>query len=159
MAKSEIVAGLQGCELFAKLDEKEVGQLAAALADRCTIEAFKSGDTVFTQGEHTTKLYVILDGQVVLQRTFYLGERTATTPVAILSKGRAMDWTALLYGPRYATASAICRKPTRIVSIEGDALRSLLEKEPDMGFRVMERLACMLGDRLRAAYNAAETHL
>jgi len=159
MAKSEVVAGLQGCELFAKLSEKEVSQLAVALADQCTTEAFKSGDTIFTQGEHTKSLYVVLDGQVMLQRTFYLGERTATTPVAILGKGRAMGWTALLYGPRYSTASAVCQKPTKIISIEGDALRSLLEKEPDMGFRVMERLACMLGDRLRAVYNAAETHL
>jgi CRP/FNR family cyclic AMP-dependent transcriptional regulator len=159
MANSEVVSALQGCELFAKLSEKEVAQLAASLADQCTTEVFKSGDAIFTQGEHTQRLYVILDGQVMLQRTFYLGERTATTPVAILGKGRAMGWTALLYGPRYSTASAICQKPTRIISIEGDTLRSLLEKEPDVGFRVMERLACMLGDRLRAVYNAAETHL
>jgi len=159
MAKSEVVSALQGCELFSKLSEEEVGRLAADLAEQCTTEAFKSGDTVFTQGEHTKSLYVILDGQVMLQRTFYLGERTATTPVAILGKGRAMGWTALLYGPRYSTASAICQKPTKIIYIEGDALRSLLEKEPDVGFRVMERLACMLGDRLRAVYNAAETHL
>lgn len=159
MAKSDIVEGLKGCELFAKLSEKEVGDLAISLADRCTVEAFKSGDAVFTQGEHTQRLYVILDGQVVLQRTFYLGERTATTPVAVLGKGRAMGWTAVLYGPRYSTASAVCQKPTRIISIEGDALRSLLEQEPDVGFRVIERLACMLGDRLRAVYNAAETHL
>lgn len=159
MAESDIVEGLKGCELFAKLSEREVGHLAASLADQCAVEVFKSGDTVFSQGEHTQKLYVILDGQVVLQRTFYLGERTATTPVAILGKGRAMDWTALLYGPRYSTASAVCQKPTRIISIDGDALRSLLEQEPDVGFRVMERLACMLGDRLRAVYNAAETHL
>lgn len=65
----------------------------------------------------------------------------------------------MLYGPRYSTASAVCQKPTKIISIEGDALRAMLEKEPDVGFRVMERLACMLGDRLRAVYNAAETHL
>ena len=159
MAKSEVVAGLQGCELFAKLSEEEASQLAASLANQCTIEAFKSGDSIFTQGEHTQRLYVILDGQVMLQRTFYLGERSATTPVAILGKGRAMGWTALLYGPRYSTASAVCQKPTKIISIEGDALRAMLEKEPDVGFRVMERLACMLGDRLRAVYNAAETHL
>ncbi len=159
MTKSEMVAGLQCCELFTNLSEEEVGQMAGSLAGQCEIVAFESGDTVFTQGEHTRQLYVIIDGLVVLQRTFYMGERTATTPVAILGKGRAMDWTALLYGPRYSTASAVCQKPTRIISIEGDALRSLLEKQPDMGFRVMERLACMLGDRLRAVYSAAETHL
>ena len=159
MAKSDVIDGLKGCELFAKLSEKEVGDLATSLADRCTVEAFKSGDFIFTQGEHTKRLYVILEGQVVLQRTFYVGERTATTPVAILGRGRAMGWTALLYGPRDSTASAICQKPTRIIAIEGDDLRSILEKEPGIGFMVMSRLACMLGDRLRAAYAAAECHL
>jgi CRP/FNR family transcriptional regulator, cyclic AMP receptor protein len=159
MTKSEVVAGLQGCELFSKLSEAEVKELATSLAEQCVTESYKSGHTVFNQGEYTNRLHVVVDGQVVLQRTFYLGERTATTPVAILGKGRAMGWTALLYGPRYSTASAVCQKPTKIISIEGDALRSLLEKEPDVGFRVMERLACMLGDRLRAVYNAAETHL
>lgn len=159
MANSEIVEGLRTCELFAPLGKQEVEGLAVSLAGSCQIEAYKAGDTIFTQGEHSTKLYVVVDGQVLLQRTFYLGDRTATTAVALLGKGRAMGWTALLYGPRYATASAVCQKPTRVVSVEGSALHSMLEKEPSIGFRVMERLACMLGDRLRAAYSAMETHL
>jgi len=159
MADSEIVEGLRTCELFAPLGEQEVKGLAASLVGWCQLEAYEAGDAIFTQGEHSTRLYVVVEGQVLLQRTFYLGERTATTPVALLGKGRAMGWTALLYGPRYATASAVCQKPTRVISVEGTALRSVLEKELSIGFSVMERLACMLEDRLRAAYGAMETHL
>jgi len=159
MANSEIVEGLRTCELFAGLDDQEVEGLAALLAGSCQLEAYQAGDTIFVQGEHSARLYVVAEGQVLLRRTFYMGDRTATTPVALLGRGRAMGWTALLYGPRYATALAICQKPTRVISVEGTALRSVLEKEPSMGFRVMERLACMLGDRLRAAYSAMETHL
>lgn len=159
MANSEIVEGLSTCELFAPLGQQEVEGLAASLAGSCQIEAYEAADIIFAQGQHSTRLYVVAEGQVLLQRTFYLGDRTATRPVALLGKGRAMGWTALLYGPRYATASAICQKPTRVISVEGTALRSVLEKEPSIGFRVMERLACMLGDRLRAAYSAMETHL
>ena len=159
MANSEIVEGLRTCELFAPLGEQEVEGLAASLAGSCQIEAYEAGDTIFAQGEHTTRLYIVAEGQILLERTFYLGNRTATRPVALLGKGRAMGWTALLYGPRYATASAICQKPTRVISVEGTVLRSVLEQESSIGFRVMERLACMLGDRLRAAYSAMETHL
>ena len=159
MASSEIVEGLRTCELFALLSEQEVEGLAASLAGSCQIEAYKAGDTIFAQGEHGTRLYIVAEGQVLLKRTFYLGDRTATTPLALLGKGRAIGWTSLLYGPRYATASAVCQKPTRVISVEGTALRTVLEREPSIGFRVMDRLACMLGDRLREAYSATETHL
>jgi len=156
---NEVIDGLKGCELFSALSQQEVKGLATSLAKSCQVESYEAGDTVFTQGEHKTKLYILLDGQILLQRTFYLGGRVATTPVAILGKGRAMGWTALLYGPRDSTASAVCQKPTRVITVEGDALRAILEKEPAVGYRVMSRLACMLGDRLRAAYAAAECHL
>lgn len=159
MANSEIVEGLKICELFASLGEQELQGLASSLGGTCEVEAYKAGDTICTQGEHKTRLYIVVEGQVLLHRTIYLGDRTATMPVALLGKGRAMGWTALLYGPRYVTASAVCQKPSRVISVEGMTLRSALEKEPNVGFRVMERLACMLGDRLRAVYSAAEAHL
>jgi CRP/FNR family cyclic AMP-dependent transcriptional regulator len=159
MACSEMIDGLRVCELFGPLDQGEVEDLAASLADSCQMETYEAGETIFAQGDHTTRLYILADGQVLLQRTFSLGGRTASTPVALLGKGRAMGWTSLLYGPHEATASAVCQKPARVISIDGPVLRSVLENDPGIGFRVMGQLACMLGDRLRAAYIAMETHL
>ena len=159
MASSEIVEGLRSCELFASLSEEETGVLAASLAAACQIESYEAGDSIFAQGEHSARVYVIVDGQVLLQRSVNIGNRTAMRPLGLLGRGRAMGWSSMLYGPRYATASAVCQKPTQIISLEGSSLRSVLEKEPGTGFRVMERLACLLGDRLRAAYGAMETHL
>ena len=159
MANAEIVESLRTCELFAPLGDQEVEGLAASLAGSLQLEAHEAGDTIFAQGEHSTRLYVVVEGQVLLERSSHLGDRTATRPVALLGKGRAMGWTALLYGPRYAMASAVCQKPTRVISVEGTALRSALEKDQSMGFKVLERLACMLGDRLRTAYSALETPL
>jgi CRP-like cAMP-binding protein len=154
-----MAAGLSGCELFASLAPEQIERLLGVVADSCDIASFGAGDTVFSQGEHTTCLYVLVDGQIQLQRTVQLGDRTARTPIALLGKGRAMGWTSLLYGPHNATASAMCQKPTRVISVNGPALRSALEADAGIGFRVMERLACMLGERLRAAYTAMETHL
>ncbi|MFC1974684.1 cyclic nucleotide-binding domain-containing protein [Chloroflexota bacterium] len=159
MASSEITEGLGTCELFSQLSEEEIQVLTTSLAAGCEMEAFKAGDHIFEQGEHSARFYIITDGQVLLQRSLNIGDRTATWPLGLLGKGRAMGWSALLYGPRVLTASAICRKPTRIISIEGDSLRSVLAKQPETGFKVMDRLACMLGERLRAAYNTMEAHL
>ena len=159
MISPEIIEGLRTSELFALLKEDEIETLTSSLATACEIERHEAGDHIFEQGEHSANLYIIADGQVLLQRSLNLGNRTATLPLGILGKGRAMGWSSLLYGPQYLTASAICQKPTQVISIESASLRSVLEKEPTIGFRVMDRLACMLGERVRAAYNTMEAHL
>ena len=84
MANSDIARGLKACELFALLDEAEVEELARTLDGSCRMEQYKAGDVIFAQGEYRTMMYVLVEGQVMLQRTFYLGEREAITPVAVL---------------------------------------------------------------------------
>ena len=159
MVSSEMIEGLKTCELFASLSEAEMQTLLATLGDACEMESCKAGDHVFDQDELSSRLYVIKDGQVLLQRSVNMGNKTAQWPLGLLGKGRAMGWSAVLYGPRYATASAVCQKPSQIVSIDGTSLRSAMEKQPEIGFKVMDRLACMLGERLKAAYNTMEAHL
>ena len=159
MVSSEASEGLKTCELFAVLSDTEMQLLIDALGDTCEMAAYKAGDHVFDQGELSSRLHVIIDGQVLLQRSVNMGTKEAQWPLGLLGRGRAMGWSALLYGPRYASASAICQKPTQVVSIDGVSLRSVLEKQPRIGFKVMDRLACMLGERLKAAYNTMEAHL
>jgi CRP-like cAMP-binding protein len=159
MAADDICGDLKTCELFESLDEGEVQVITDLLGESCRMERYQAGDHVFDQGELSSNLYVIVSGQVVLQRTVNLGDKTATRPLGLLSKGRAMGWSALLYGPRYATGSAVCRQPSELIVIDGARLRAALEKEPVIGFKVMDKLACLLGDRLRAAYNTMEGHL
>ena len=159
MASSEIIEGLRNCELFALLNQEEIQSLTTSLASACEMGVYQAGEHIFEQGEHGTRLYVIVDGQVILQRSVNIGNRVAMWPLGLLGKGRVMGWSSLLYGPRSITASAVCQKPTQVVSIEGTSLRSVLEKQAEIGFRVMDRLSCMLGERLRAAYNTMEAHL
>jgi CRP/FNR family cyclic AMP-dependent transcriptional regulator len=147
---------LKKCELFAPLDKRDVERLAASLAESCRTDEYQAGDTIFVQGEHCTRLLVIAEGQVLIQRAVQMGDRTARSSIALVGRGRALGWTALLYGPHDATASAICQKPTRVVSLDGAELLSALRQEPGIGFVVMERLASMLGDRLRSAYTAMQ---
>ena len=107
VTSSGIVEGLKTCELFTSLSEEQIHMLTTSLAAACQIEDYEAGDSVFMQGEYNAKLYVIVGGQVLLQRSVNIGNRTATWPLGLLGKGRAMGWSALLYGPRYVTASAV----------------------------------------------------
>ena len=159
MTSPEILEGLRACEVFASLSEEEIRLLTTSLATACQIETYNAGDAIYAQGEHLARFYVIVEGQVLLQRSVDIGNRTAMWPTGLLRKGGIVGWSALLYGPRDVKASAICQKPTRVISLEGTALRSALEKEPGIGFKVMEQLACILGNRLRAAIGTMEAHL
>ena len=152
---SEIIQTLQQCDLFGTLTEEQL----RSIADLCGIETYEAGDAIFMQGEYGGKLYLIVEGQVVLQRVTSLGDREATVTVGFLGKGRVMGWSALLCAPVGRTATATCQKPAQVISLEGESLRVVLEKEPEMGFKVMERLAYVLGDRLQTAYTAMDTHL
>ena len=159
MASAETMDGLKSCELFRLLNEGEMQVLLSLLGDACELNEYKGGDHIFDQGELSSRLYVIVEGQVLLQRSVDIGSKKAAWPLGLLGKGRAMGWSATLYGPRYSTASAICQKPSQVIAIDGSHLRVVLEKQPRIGFKVMDSLACMLGERLKAAYNTMEAHL
>jgi len=159
MASHEILEGLRACEMFASLSEGETQQITASLANDCQVEAYNAGGTIFAQGEHLARFYIIVEGQVLLQRSVDIGKRTAMWPIGLLRKGGIMGWSTLLYGSHNIKASAICQRPTRVISLEGTTLRSVLEKETGIGFKVMEQLARILGNRLRAAIGTVEAHL
>jgi CRP-like cAMP-binding protein len=159
MIATVILEGLRSSELFGLLNEEQIKTLTASLANACNIEEYKAGDHIFDQGELSSKLYVVVSGQVMLQRSHNIGDKPAAWPLGVLGKGRGMGWSSMLYGPRYATASAICQKAARLIAIDGNTLRAMLEEHPEIGFKVLDRLASMLGERLRAAYNTMEAHL
>ncbi|MBT4512786.1 MAG: cyclic nucleotide-binding domain-containing protein [Chloroflexi bacterium] len=153
MASSEIMEALQKCEIFSNINEEDIQQIAQL----CSIESYEAGDTVFAQGEYGTKIYLIAEGQVALVRSVSLGGRQGTMTVDILGKGRGLGWSSFLCDPCSVSASAVCQKPSQLVSLSGADLRAMLEGNTDLGFKVMDRLAQIVGNRLRAAYGAMDT--
>ena len=153
MTSPKIIEALQRCELFNTLNEEDVKRIATL----CQIDTYEAGDTVFTQGDFVTRIFFVAEGQVSLSRSVNLGERQGTLTIDFLGKGRVMGWSSLLCEPSGASASAVCQKPTEIISLEGASLRAMLEEKSEMGFRVMDRLAHAMRHRLSAAYGAMDT--
>lgn len=150
---SEIIEALQKCELFGSLSQKNVEQIATL----SQVLNYEAGETVFTQGEYKTELYLILEGQIAVLRRVTLGGREATVTIALLGRGRGLGLSALVGQLGSASASAVCQKPTTLISLDGAKLREILENRPEMGWQVMERAARVLYDRLRSAYGAMDT--
>jgi len=120
---SDVIDSLKTCELFDTPADREMRVLMGSLGTGCTTEAYR-GEHVFGQSQLSSRLYVIASGQVLLQRSVSVGRKEAAVwPLGLLGAGRAMGWSALLYGPRHAAASAVCQKPGKIAAIGGDSAR------------------------------------
>ena len=76
MKKEDIKAALAACEFFKGLDDEDIQKVVAL----CWERNFRTGETLFQQGDYGEHLYVIAEGQVVLERSINLGHRCVPSP-------------------------------------------------------------------------------
>jgi len=153
MEKEEIRAAIAECELFKGLAAADLDKLVPL----CHARQYKGGETVFMQGEVGEYLYVIVSGRVALERAIDLGLRKGSVTIEALDKGRVLGcWATLLGEKHILMSSAICQKPTHLLTLRGGDLRALMHSNKDLGFNVMEKFCYLLRDRVQSAYGALE---
>lgn len=153
MDATEIKHALEKCKFFKGLNKKELDRLVPL----CKGKKFKAGEPIFQQGDFGEHVYVVVEGQVILERNLDLGTRKGTVTIDTLGKGRLLGcWSTLLDEAHVLMSSAVCLKPTQVLMINGAALRALIMGEPQLGLMMMERLCFLLRDRIQAAYGALE---
>ncbi len=153
MAPSKVADVLERCELFSGLTRKEIEKIASL----GSVETYKAGESILNQGDFGENLYIIEEGNVFLERVVDMGSRKGNAVISLLGKGRVLGcWSTLVGEPHNLMSSAVCRKPTKVVVINGQALREMMMSNSRLGFRVMERLCSMLRDRIRGLYGAME---
>jgi len=117
----------------------------------------EAGDNLLMQGEFGDNLYIIAEGQVFLERSIDLGTRKGNAIISLLGKGRALGcWSTLLGEGHTLMASAKCKKPTKVIALNGLALREIMLSNFQLGFKVLERLCRILRDRIQGIYGALE---
>jgi CRP-like cAMP-binding protein len=153
MGPWEIVDVLENCELFRGLNRDEIKKIASL----GHVEMYEGGENILTQGDFGDKLYIIAEGHVFLERSIDLGTRKGNVVISLLGRGRALGcWSALLGEAHTLLSSAKCRRPTKVVVIEGLALREMMLGNLEFGFKVLQRLCFILRDRIQGAYGAME---
>lgn len=153
MAPPKIGDILERCELFSGLTKKEIEKIASL----ASVETYKAGETILNQGDFGENLYIIEEGHVFIERAVDMGSRKGNAVISLLGKGRVLGcWSTLIGEPHNLMSSAVCRKPTKVVVISGQALREMMMSNSRLGLRIMERLCFMLRDRIRGLYGAME---
>ena len=123
--------------IFKGLDDHQFESMLAACHE-CT---FDEGTVVFTEGDPSTDMYIIMSG------SFQVRSLTGAEIAVIGDTGIVGEMGVLTERPRSATVVAY--RPTRALRIGHDALHQLIEKDSDMGLVVYRNITHILSDRLR----------
>jgi CRP-like cAMP-binding protein len=154
MDKLDISKALEACEFFKDLKPEQI----AAIIPICKILRVDAGDFVYRQGGAGEDLFIVAEGQVLLERAVSVGARQGSVAVALLGKGKVFGgWSTLLKEAHVLMLSAVCRKPCVLVALEGAQLRRLMTGDILLGFAILERLCFLLRERLQLALGAIET--
>ncbi len=126
---------------FSDLEPKELSLLASIVHKR----EYKKGEYIFYQGDPGLGMYIIQDGEVLIQYTDPEGNRK---DLAILRDGDFFGEIALIdESPR--SASAICRTDCHIIGFFRPDLFEIIERHPKLGIKIVLKLAEIIAERLR----------
>lgn len=131
MAQSDLEEALAQAPLFAEVARRHLRALARLAKE----QSYRPGERVVREGIAGSSLFVVVEGEARVERA---GERLAT-----LAPGQFFGEISLLDGgPRSATV--VAETDLRCVKLDGQDLRALLERRPEVAIRLLETLAARL---------------
>ena len=118
-----------------------------SLADNAMQSQFRAGELIFREGGPANRFYLIQHGQVALESS--RKDRPAVR-IQIIGAGDVLGWSWLFppYGWHF---DARALEPTTAIFFYGTRLREECEKDHDLGYKLMKRMAGVMLQRLQAA--------
>ncbi len=133
---------LKEIELFEGVDFEVLNEIAGI----CSEDSYSKDTVLFEKDEQAKCLYILLEGAV------YLVIKNGGSITYNLSEpGDVFGWSSMLENGKY-TASGICATDLKVVKIEKDKLNRIFQNRPEVGFKVLQRLAGVISRRLSNAY-------
>jgi CRP-like cAMP-binding protein len=109
-------------------------------------QEYQAGDCIFREGQHERRIYIVAEGQVVLEiKVPELG----TVQVLRVGHGSLLGWSPIL-GRGTMTATARALTDCRLIALDAEAVRALAESDPRFGMEFFRTMSTALAERLRA---------
>lgn len=115
------------------------------LASIATLHELGTGDLLFTEGDREDYLYVLLEGQVVLEVEVPTRGQVPVYTAEILD---IIGWSSMTPIARQRTASVRATKPCLLLGLNSKLLQQMCEEDHDLGYIIMRRLANVVANRL-----------
>jgi len=119
---------------------------------------FEAGQEVFREGEEANEFYLIREGKMSVE--LFAPERGSVN-ILTLGEGDVLGWSWLVPPYRWRfDARAI--EPTRAIALDGKCLREKAERDSELGYELLKRMAHIMEERLHATrlqlLNVYEAH-
>jgi CRP-like cAMP-binding protein len=140
----DINEGLKHFTLFSGLDHGFLDQLIE-LGEEVTLPG---NEWLFREGDDAIALYLIVDGRVTLKFTLN-EEKGIHGDLKTLSKGDTFGWSALVK-PHVYRFGAMTDTSVKLIRLDRELLRSIMEAHPQQGFLLMQRITETMASRMHA---------
>ncbi len=116
------------------------------IANICSEESHDKDTVLFEKDEEAKHLYILDEGTVNL-----VIEDGGSLIYSLTEPGEVFGWSTMVEAGRY-TASGVCATNAKVVKIEREKLNKIFHLHPDVGLKVVKRLAGVFSKRLSNAY-------
>lgn len=115
-------------------------------------EEYPDGAVLFSEGKNADNFYLLLEGKVSLEKLVQMG--TSGTPrratIGVIGPRTPLGWSSLV-SPYIYTSSGVCIEKTRVLVIRGEDLNRYMRQEPEIGLKLINRVAVVIRDRLTSS--------
>ena len=129
-------------DLFRGIDPEVMEEIA----NICSEEKYTKDTVLFENGEEAESLYILEQGALNL-----VIKNGGSLIYSLTEPGEVFGWSSLVESGLY-TASGVCATDTKVVKIEREKLERVFDRHPEVGFKVLRRLARVISQRLSNAY-------
>jgi CRP/FNR family transcriptional regulator, cyclic AMP receptor protein len=126
---------------FTDLDQSQLDCLASI----STLYELDEGDVLFKEGDREDYLYILLEGQVVLEVEV---PTRGIVPVYTAEMLDIIGWSSMTPIVRQRTASVRATKSCLLLGLNSKLLQQMCEEDHDLGYIIMKRLANVVANRL-----------
>ncbi len=133
---------LQQTKLFGELKTFEWEELRKIVKEKDFVE----GDIVFSEGDASTELYMVLKGEVEI--TIKIAPQLSDSTVYVVRSHDIFGEFAFV-DPKPRSATGRCTKDSTLAIMQRDDFEDLTKKFPQIGLNFYRALVRLLSERLR----------
>ena len=130
--------------IFRGLDEMQL-EFLDPFVELCH---FAKGQVIFDQGQPATFMYILRQGEVIIQYKPYDAPLLTVTHI---EPGGVFGWSAALGRVEY-TSAAIAAVDSEAYQLRGEGLSQICDQYPETGVVILGRLASVIAERLQSTH-------
>lgn len=136
---------IKGFSFFQGFTDAQLKKLASIAVE----ESCEAGTTMYQKGDTARSLFLVREGKIVLTMDSYMGPHRPAMQITVdvITKGETMGWSALVE-PYIYTLGALCIDRAGMISLDSMKLRSLLNRDSRLGYKMMQAIAKVVAQRL-----------